>query len=237
MTAVPVRVEGLLRDLLVDADSGVFALPQPSFASLADGEWGEYSLGGLEGRLSRGKGGLTLFIKAEWEDLDILTAMMNIRNQPASIVLADESFIQAELAHMTRIGDEAEVQLYHWSWRTASEPVCWVGELVAELPRLGNMRVNEKGPDWSIGRHAWALEGRYRWYLLPMDGKADQKNSHLVVLDSRSTAMEREALRADLLAIQFAFGVSVKLDSLLGLDADRHSVAAISTGYFVRDIK
>src|SRR5204863_650206 len=149
MTTVPVGVEGLLRDLLIDANSGVFALPQPSFASLAEGVWGEYSLAGWKGRLSSGKDGLALFIKAEWEDMHILTAMMHTRNQPASIVLADESLIEAELAHMTRIRDEAEIQLYHWSWRTAAEPACWVGELVAELPRLGNMRVNERGPDWS----------------------------------------------------------------------------------------
>lgn len=237
MTAVPVRIEGLFRDLLVEANSGMFALPQPSFARLADGVWGEYSLAGWEGRLSGGKDGLTLFIKAEWEDLGILTGMMDLRNQPASIILADESLIEAALAHMTRIGDEAEVQLYHWSWRTAFKPVCWVGELVAELPHFGNMRVNEKGPEWSIGRHGCALEGRYGWYLLPMDGKADQKNSYLVVLDPRSIEIEREALRADLLAMQFAFGVSVKLDSLLGLDAERRPVAAISTGYFVRDIQ
>jgi hypothetical protein len=75
------------------------------------------------------------------------------------------------------------------------------------------------------------LDGRYTWYLVPKGGEGAD---YSVVLDSRGTAIDRQALLRDLFCMEFAFGGPLRLDPLIGIDAHRRPVAAIGVERLAR---
>lgn len=225
-----------LRDLILDAAVGHFVVPSLQFSKVVGGQWSEHSIAAYDTSLELKNGELSLHVRLGWDELDSLHRLMDTKNQSMLIELADESRIESELANLsTATNGHAPVRLYHWTWRSRTLPRWWIGNLEGVFPAIGNLSLRANGANGSSKmRFGWLLEGRYRWFLLPKESTDGQ---NVVLLEPTEEPVEHEGVRADLMAMQFAFGSSVTLTHLVGLDSARTPVGGISAAQFARGIK
>ncbi len=157
--------------------------------------------------------------------------------------LSDGSVVTARHAHVTSrgtsivVGQRAklttELQFTEWQWSTGKRPVAWVGALHgARVRRAYNLFV------YGHGKRCFdslRLEGNAIWHLTRKG--AFGPRSCVVVLDTRTVAVERAQLWHDFAALEFLLGTPLRLDTLVGVDADNQPVAAYgaSFGYRYRE--
>ncbi|MBX7123957.1 MAG: hypothetical protein K1X42_17660 [Opitutaceae bacterium] len=223
-------VDGPIRDLLLDIQYRHAVLPTPVFAALRSGTWEKLSLTNYKGALSIDGSTLNLLLE-NTEHFGLLLEMMRVRNMPAELQLADGSIVCAEFAHMKRLNKDAYIDLYNWTWSTRATPWIWVGRLCGKVPRTGNLSLVERGDGWSraIGT-AYCMSGSYKWYIVPESESAQANQSSTLLVDPAGKSVTRATLRSDLLALEFAFGGSLSLDYLVGLDHGRVVAGALSLG-------
>jgi hypothetical protein len=227
------RLAGPLVELLVDLVYHGLVIGEPRFAALAGGTWDELDLSAFQGRVTLGNAELGLFLDATGEAFHVLHEAMETRNKSASLVLSDGSEITAQLAHMRELGfgEEAQVELFHWTWGDLGACAYWVGRLHGYIPPGGNLSVREKTAERTRMRHdGYCLRGRYTWYIL----RHPAAEGHLVVLDTGGLAINREELTRDFLCLQFTLGGPLRLDRLAGIDRQRRVTAAIGLGHYLR---
>jgi len=172
-------------------------------------------------------------LDAAGDDFGTLYEAMAIRNKPVTIELSDGSQISAELAHMRNLafGGEAHVELHHWAWNGTGDPLLWIGHLEGQVPPGGNLTVREQTRHRTRIRHdGFRLQGGYTWYLV----RTSDAMTRTVVVDPGGLPMERERVMRDFLCMQFCFGGPLRLDRLVGIDAQRQAVAALGLGTFLR---
>lgn len=226
-----VELQRRVVDILIDMAHYDLSIHAPEFPKVVGGSWGRFDLGGYNGRLTAGEG-LTLWLDAPPESFfGALHEMMKLRNEPATINLADGSTVRAELARMKRLGGEAEIELHHWAWLGSDVPEFWLGRVSGHIPPCGNLRLVERGHNWIVsGSDGLRLQGAHDWHLIP----GVPKGSHLVLVDAHGSPVEREALVRDVLAMQFCVGGPIEIPHLVGIDAQRRCVAAVSIEHFSR---
>jgi len=131
-------IEGAERDLLIDLSRKAFTASEPELAPLRDGDWAGFKLADYQGRLVLSGADLKVLMPAEIGRLRTFIEMMDARNHPAVVALADGSTVHAQLAHLKHVRDDAELSLYNWSWATAAAPRSTWGATsrpVRSLPR------------------------------------------------------------------------------------------------------
>jgi hypothetical protein len=230
-----VHLETQIVGLLIDIAHHGLVIDAPAFAPVVGGEWAGLDLAGYSGQLRLDRARLTLDLDVPSGDaLGPLYRMLRVRNQPSTIRLDDVSEVSAELTHMRRLGEGAEIHLYHWAWSGLQKPSVWLGQLRGELPQFGNLALVERGNGWvKSGRDGFRLDGRYLWHLVP--GNLDPAD-HTAVLEPRGVAVNRHDLVNDILCMEFAFGGALRLDHIVGIDERRRPVAAISVGQLARPL-
>lgn len=226
-----VELGGPVVDRLLDLVFGGFSVPEPSFAQIVDGDWAGFSFAGRNGRLGRDGDRLKVLIDVDAEEsLRFMTNLMRIRNQAACVTLADDSTVTAKYAHMPRVGGQAEINLHHWLWRTSRRPLYWMGRLQGRLSSHGNTVLVESRGRQCRSRKAFRLEGRFVWYIAP----TDETSEYVVVVDPRGCLPNRDALLSEVFSLEFAYGTALRIDHLVGIDADGIPAAATSVGNLVR---
>lgn len=224
-------LDGPIRDVLIDLAHGHRQVPHLSFAALQDGTWHRFSLAGYSGTLSLSASTLRLLIDAKDRVFGDLYDMMGVRNQPMTLILQDGASVQAEFAHMERLGDHAHISLFKWSLTTDATPVVWAGRLHGKLPSFGNLSLIERGDGWLVSKaDGFRFSGRYHWYILPQA----EHNSALVVVDPAGAVVDRAGMNGDLLALQFTLGGTIQLDYLVGCDHSNKVAGALSLGSLQR---
>ncbi len=108
------RLDGPIVDLLIDIAHHGLVVGPPVFPDVKGGQWADFDFGAYSGHLTLADS-LTLLLEAN-EFFGPLHDMREVRNKPASVQLADGSKLDAELAHMRRLGAHAEIDLHHWVW-------------------------------------------------------------------------------------------------------------------------
>lgn len=229
----PKRVElrGPVVDLLVDMKYRGFIVPVPSFPPVVGGDWDGFDLGEYEGKLVLADK-LTLHLEVPPGELvGPLYRQMKVRNKPALVRLADGSSIEAELAHMTNLGDAAKIDLHHWFWTGPKDPAVLVGKLNGKIATSGNQSIlyrNEQRRQY-CAHDNYRLDGHYTWYLIHNEG-----DHYTALVEPAGKAIDRERLIGDILAMEFAAGGPIQLDYLIGLDNRRQCIGAISVEHLVR---
>lgn len=124
-----------------------------------------------------------------------------------------------------------ELQLTEWHWTTGEQPVAWVAVLRGADFKSSNLHVKGHGR-WSS--NSLRLEGNAAWHLT-RKGVAG-KRTCLVILDAHGLDMVRAQLWDDFAALEFLFGTTLRLDSLVGVNEKNEAVGAfgVSFGYRFR---
>ena len=161
-------LEGPLAELLIDLAFDYYAPSAVPFAPIVGASWERFSLSGYQGAIALDGSTLSAYIDAEGPvAFHALHQMMNLRNQPIEVQLADASCITADFANMRRLGERAEISLHHWAWRTERSTIAWIGRLEGTVPSFGNLALVEQGPNWSRStRTAFRFTGAYVWHAL-----------------------------------------------------------------------
>jgi hypothetical protein len=228
------RLQGPVVDLLLDLATERLIVPEPMFSPLQGGQWAEHSLESYSGEISRDGSALKLLIDTPEGELfhGPLHAMMQVRNKSIQLLLRDESRIEAELAHMGKLGAKADVELHHWIWTAAADtrPQFWIGRLEGPVPPGGNLALVERSSNSRSSQRAFRLQGGVTWYLL----NTVPRSKCIVVVDANGREFSREELIRDVQCLELALGGPVKLECLVGIDAQRATVAARAVGHMPR---
>lgn len=218
-------------------------LPPLRLPQVLDGEWEAFSFRGFETELTVTGGSLRLacFVREGAFPFDELERRADILNQPSWFELNDGSRLEARLTHPKQWGGirTAEgirpgvvVDLDRWSWTTGRPPSVWVGRLMGgDCSRVrGNLCVRQRQGDRASSRNQnLRVDGQCIWHVLNVDGEDDPI---LVVVIPAEVG--REAVATDFMALQFALGRPLVLETLVGTDADLKPVSAMGLRLGVR---
>jgi hypothetical protein len=226
------EVGGLASHVMIDLTHGYRSNPSLQLSPLRDGKWQNYSFSNRTGALDID--GATVRLSLDVADRSPFLAaheLMDIRNKPIELGLADDTELSAEIGAMHHLGEFADIRLYHWNWTTRKTPLLWVGRLGGHFPTFGNLSIVEKGDKWVRAKHGgFRLFGRHTWNLLPI--KDDTGTT--VVIEGGDDAVTRDSLLSDFYALQFAMGGGLQLDYLVGIDESWNAVGALSLASFER---
>jgi hypothetical protein len=228
----PTEITGQIARLILDAGFDNSTIPELSLADLAGGKWEGLDFANHPGKPVLVDDQIRVAIPVQEGTRKTWHSMMRVRNKPTEIQLTDGTNIAAELTRLPCIDTHANVVLHHWTWIGETTPSVWVGDLTGYLPTSGNLSLEQRGATGyphEIKHDGFRLEGHYTWYLIRREN-----GTHRVVLDCHGETPTREALVKEIVAMQFAFGASLGLDRLFGLDAAGRSVGAMSVGHYLR---
>lgn len=222
-----------LSDLLIDLAFHGSTVADPQFAEPLRLKWDFLDVSEPAGRVSWENEPLALLCEANEGVFDRLYAALEIRNEPAFIELRDGTQLRAEIAHLGNLwpGRTAQIDLHHWSWSGTIAPAYWICQVEGKFPVQGNLAIREQTPEqWRSRSDCYRLQGHYVWHLL----RTGASPTLTAVIDPGEGVIDADFVRRDFLALQLAFGGPLKLSRLVGIDADRHPVAAMGVGTFTR---
>lgn len=224
-TMTPVRrrvpLAGLVATLVhrLVLEREVFELP--ALPPVIGGTWGDVDLTGFWGPLSFDGPELVWEATATHHaGADIkarLARVEELRNQPATLLLADGTRVTARFGAWRRWGGRLGMPpgdtctFNVWNVE-GPRPFRWVGRLRGGGFLNANLAVS--GPDRYSSNHM-RLEGSYTWHLLSREKESEDFD---VIIDGGPSPLDQRALGTDFNALQFAFGAPMQLDSLIALD-------------------
>jgi hypothetical protein len=232
------KLTGLVADLSLQVAFDGLVPPKWRFGRPVSGTWGQLSLDVLEGELEAQGEFLRIALHPkggsnEEEVLGRLHELHRLLNEPVHLALDDGSDLWADFGSLStvtqHIGPNAKPpsgsgRLYRWQHRDPARAQVWMGEIQGRLFRIGNLRMAERfGASGRRVGDALRLVGSYAWHLIV---PGDAPNC-IVIIDTSERALDRNLVLADFKALQFASGLPLKLDTLVGLDRDRRACAAI----------
>lgn len=207
----------LVQRLVLDGEQ----LQPPTLPPVIGGSWGECTLEGLWGPLSIDGPELVWEVNvvhgAAAEAEERLLRIEALRNQPASLHLADGTRVSAKFGHWRRWGGRpgmspgytCDFNVWNIDGPRAAR---WVGKLSGGGFLNGNLSVS--GPGRFSANHM-RLEGNYRWHIFSREKDGDVFD---VVIDGGPSPLQHELLGSDFNALQFAFGAPMQLDTLIAFD-------------------
>lgn len=202
----------LLQRLLFGEES----FQMPTLPPVAGGRWGGTDLAALWGPLDIDGAELVWELNAKHgtvtDLLDFQSPLDGLRNQSALLELVDGRQIKARFgARRSRIGRQ-KCSFHTWSVHGRT-PTRWVGKVRGASFGTGNLGV--RGPEHCSSSHL-RLEGRYTWYVL--DRRPDENAINVVVEAAQPSELDWNAVGSDFMALQFALGVPLQLETLVALD-------------------
>jgi hypothetical protein len=138
------------------------------------------------------------------------------------------TFRGSQVAHVS-IHGRADLTIGVASWVVLDgvAPSLWIGRVdgAVDLAFGGNLTIERPRPDGlRLGRaRHFRLRGSYTYYVV-QTGSSGDPIWHLVV-DTDSGAPDEQLLERDFLLLQFAFGRQLRVSALLGVNAERRTVA------------
>ena len=150
--------------------------------------------------------------------------------------LADGSALKAEYVRSWHSGTSwkkgesvvhgSRLELAEWQWSSGKPAVAWVAPLLGAKPGASNLYVEGYGQRML---RSLRLDGNYAWHLLRSDSFG--KNACLALVAGPD--LTRDRLEDDFTALEFLFGGPLRLNTLIGIDAENTPVAAmgVSLGY------
>ncbi len=229
----PESIDRWIGELLLDYYTGHWAIPQLQFPQVRECRWQGFDKTGISAHVATVARGLRLDLQGTTSShYEHFLGQMRVRNQPAELILEDDSRIDARLAVMRHadLGERVSgsADLVDWMWSTSVRAHIWLAKLHGG-PRLraGNLRLSED----STGSMTWTalrLRGQLDWYMVA-------RESERIIVVVAEPGIQRDAIRADLVCLEWAFGAPLAVDHFVGIDVARQLVGAF--GYSDRGIR
>lgn len=210
---IPDSVGALAQRIALDRQE----IKLPRLPPVVDGTWGDVELAGLWGPVFVDGSSLLWEVDVRHGAEVDPERLRGLRNQPATLTLADGRSVAARLGAWTRWGSREDMRPgYRCAfeiWNVCGDlPSRWTGTLHGGGFLRGNLAVVRPG------RSSWnhlRLDGRYTWYILSRDRDSEAFD---VIIDGDGCPLDRDGLGTDFNALQFSFGAPLRLDTLVALD-------------------
>jgi len=115
-----------------------------------------------------------------------------------------------------------------WSVIEGDAPSLWVGRVEGgpKIDFSGNLIVERRSQDWPLGGHRrhFALSGTYEYYFVQC-GARDAVTWHLVIDTNGAGIPDPAVWGRDFLTLEFVLGRQMRMPELVGLTANRRTVA------------
>lgn len=163
--------------------------------------------------------------------------LRDLFNESVSLVLEDDSNVKAEHVMRLRVGSQTRsdgnetngisLDLEVWEWTPASEQPY---VLVGQLPHVGRIYGDNLSLHTASGKRVASSrchfrgEGNLTWHIL------DTNEGHAALAEPGPGPIA-EAIRKDLLALQFVFGTRLPIGALWLVRADGTVIGGRSTGF------
>lgn len=211
----------------------------PALPPIVGGTWGGIELSGLWGPLT------VVGSDLEWEvdpvfgvDVDWkLRAIDGFSNESAVFQLADGRKLSVRFGGVTRrgvrprLGHGRVVELNSWNLEGRA-PARWVGNLVGFPSSVGNLKIVKGANDFS--RMNVRLEGNYTWYIVSPRGRHEDEHVVVAVVEPRPdgpSSFDRDAIGVDFMALQFAYGTAMQMDTMVAVDEPGNVIGGAGLGF------
>jgi hypothetical protein len=225
-----VRIERPLADIIVRYAASSRGMPSLALPSIASIE----GLASVRGIVSEANGYLEVELEGRqthlyrWPQIRIELTDSSVIESTSPRRVSHGKSLRKEDSESNRYfyRETTTLKLDSWCWRSAKVPVAWVGLLRGVSLKHHNANLGVECEGYSSFTSI-RLQGNATWHLLRSD--ADSEDEYCIVVVDKKAACDLQLIADDFMALEFLFGVPLRLELLVGVDSNHESVAAIGT--------